>query len=550
MKHIVVIILSIVLLASLVYGAVLYKQQENTKAALQDSEERRADLRVKVMQLDQASLSLRNQIQSLQEDLDEAEAYGESLNSQLSGKDKRIAQLKREKCQIEQRLAKLKSKYETRLTDKRNQLIVAHAQVEKLEKTLTEVKSAYLKAKKAGEALSVQLTQMTSDMSALKTERDQIQAKLDNVTASYQSLVYDLETLKQVRERIPVLEQSILSKEHSLSILSEKLRKLQQRYEEEKMKKAELNTALLKKSNRIDELHQKLKSTQEVLERLETEIQKCREHISRLQHQLKDLNDQKAVAEKKAAQLEKKHADLLIDIKALEKARDRMIALQQLVRKKNKRIATLEAEAEDLNTQITQLNHMISEDKEFMKRLKRRQARLKQEKALKETQLGRLKTTYDALISDLKQEIANKEITIETYQEKISVTLVDRILFDVARATISPEGRSILQRVGDVLKEVKGRTIRVVGHTDNLPISSGYEWKYASNWELSAARAASVVRYLQKKVGLCGENTEAVGRAFYDPVADNETEAGRAKNRRVSIIIGPAVDRSLTAHKG
>jgi chemotaxis protein MotB len=152
-----------------------------------------------------------------------------------------------------------------------------------------------------------------------------------------------------------------------------------------------------------------------------------------------------------------------------------------------------------------------------------------------------MKSTYDNLVSDLKKQIDNQEVTIKTFEEKISVTFVDRILFELGKATISPEGEEILRKVGRILKNVKNKQIRVEGHTDNIPIMPASQDKFPSNWELSAARAAAVVRHFQNGIGLDPGNLEAVGHSFYRPVASNETEEGRAQNRRVNIIIAPKI---------
>jgi chemotaxis protein MotB len=118
---------------------------------------------------------------------------------------------------------------------------------------------------------------------------------------------------------------------------------------------------------------------------------------------------------------------------------------------------------------------------------------------------------------------------------------VDRILFEFGKATITPEGKKILKKVGEILKNVQGKQIRIVGHTDNIPIMPEYRYKFPSNWELSAARAAAVIRHFQKKMGLDPRILEAVGRSFYKPIASNKTREGRAQNRRVEIIISPKI---------
>jgi chemotaxis protein MotB len=116
---------------------------------------------------------------------------------------------------------------------------------------------------------------------------------------------------------------------------------------------------------------------------------------------------------------------------------------------------------------------------------------------------------------------------------------VNRILFESGRTKITPQGKKILKKVGDILKNVEGKRIQVVGHTDNKPILPEYRYRIPSNWELSAFRAAAVVRFLQKNIGIGTSNFELVGRSFYEPIASNETEKGRARNRRVNIILAP-----------
>jgi chemotaxis protein MotB len=137
--------------------------------------------------------------------------------------------------------------------------------------------------------------------------------------------------------------------------------------------------------------------------------------------------------------------------------------------------------------------------------------------------------------------MADQEVTIKTFKQEITLTFVDRVLFDFGKATISPKGRAVLEKVGDVLKDVHDRRIRVIGHTDNIPIQLQYREKFPSNWELSAARAAAIVRYFIRKNEMNPTVLEAVGRSYYDPVASNETEEGRAQNRRVEILIAPVL---------
>jgi chemotaxis protein MotB len=96
-----------------------------------------------------------------------------------------------------------------------------------------------------------------------------------------------------------------------------------------------------------------------------------------------------------------------------------------------------------------------------------------------------------------------------------------------------------MERVGRIIKEVADKIIRVEGHTDNVPIHPRLQEKYATNWELSNARATNVVRFLQDKIGIAPERLQAVGLSEFHPVASNKTREGRAKNRRIEIALLP-----------
>jgi chemotaxis protein MotB len=159
-----------------------------------------------------------------------------------------------------------------------------------------------------------------------------------------------------------------------------------------------------------------------------------------------------------------------------------------------------------------------------------------------EAEMKQMKETHDKLVSELKDQIQKQEVTIKESQESLSLNFVDRILFEFGKADLTPEGEKILKKVGEALKNVQGKKIRVTGHTDNVSIRPDYIYKFPSNWELSSGRAASVVRYLQEKIGLDPKEMEAVGRSFYHPEASNDTKEGRARNRRVEILIAPQLE--------
>ena len=159
--------------------------------------------------------------------------------------------------------------------------------------------------------------------------------------------------------------------------------------------------------------------------------------------------------------------------------------------------------------------------------------------AEKERELAGVKETYEKLLSEMEKEIEKGDIKITQALDRLSVNMVEKILFDSGKAEIKQEGLKVLDRVGAILKGITDKQIRIEGHTDNVKIGARIREKYPTNWELSTARATSVVRYLQDKVGIDPRHLSAIGYSEYKPIASNDTVEGRAQNRRMDIVLLP-----------
>jgi chemotaxis protein MotB len=288
---------------------------------------------------------------------------------------------------------------------------------------------------------------------------------------------------------------------------------------------SELNEKVALLTEEVSSLSEKLREREGVF----TELEKAQTRISGLEDALK-MKDGRVAELQEELRLVK--GDLEKERKAEEALRNELSAketvtaeLQEKLRDSESRILALEQENARQQDQVDELRDQLSD--------------LEGEKGSVENKVDRLQTTYDALISDLKEQIEKREVTIEAFEKRISVSFVDRILFDFGKETVTPDGREVLEKVGGILKDVQDRQIRVIGHTDDVPILPEYRYRFPSNWELSAARAAAVVRHFERETGLDPRNLEAVGRSFYHPVASNETADGRSQNRRVEIIIAP-----------
>ncbi|MFH1282292.1 MAG: OmpA family protein [bacterium] len=154
-------------------------------------------------------------------------------------------------------------------------------------------------------------------------------------------------------------------------------------------------------------------------------------------------------------------------------------------------------------------------------------------------EVNKVKGTYDDLVGKLNEEIKQGQVEINQLQDKISVNLLDKILFDSGQAEVNESGKKTLSKVGGVLKKIQDKRISVEGHTDNVKISSKLKENIPTNWELSALRAINVVHYLQDAVGISPNLLSAVAYGEYKPVADNKTASNRSKNRRIEIILVP-----------
>lgn len=126
------------------------------------------------------------------------------------------------------------------------------------------------------------------------------------------------------------------------------------------------------------------------------------------------------------------------------------------------------------------------------------------------------------------------DVTMDDNYQYVMISMSGGILFDSGNAQIRSGAKSILSRVGDILKNYQKHRIKIEGHTDNVPIHNA---EYSSNLWLSTARATKVLEYLTDVKKINKEYLEASGRGELDPVADNATEKGRSKNRRVEIKI-------------
>jgi chemotaxis protein MotB len=240
------------------------------------------------------------------------------------------------------------------------------------------------------------------------------------------------------------------------------------------------------------------------------------------------LTREVAALQQKTKNLSDENAALNAQVASLTEDRDRLAAdnlnLENL----------LQAKSDTLTHTILELRQKIAVLETENRRLRQEIADL--QKSREETQ--KASKTYEDLLERMKGEIAQGQMTISELKGKLTVNMVDAILFDSGKAEVKTGGQAILQKIVSILADVKDKSIRIEGHTDNVQIVGMLAKKYPTNWELSAARALNVARYLQQQ-GIDPANLSAVAYGEYKPVAGNDTPEARARNRRIEIILVP-----------
>jgi chemotaxis protein MotB len=215
---------------------------------------------------------------------------------------------------------------------------------------------------------------------------------------------------------------------------------------------------------------------------------------------------------------------------------------------KNEEIKTLQQQKADLEQQKSAaeqdnaaLKQQLAAHEQQNTAMQEHVGSLEEQKAALLAASQQRQQQYDALVLGLAKEVEKGQLQVRQYKDMLTVDLAEQIFFDSGRATLKTGGKDVLQKVGEALKGYENKVIRVVGHTDNVPVAKALQATFPSNWELSVARATNVVRFLQE-VGIPPERMVASGRSEYDPVATNDTPEGRQKNRRIEIML---IDKSL-----
>lgn len=201
--------------------------------------------------------------------------------------------------------------------------------------------------------------------------------------------------------------------------------------------------------------------------------------------------------------------------------------------------ATKERQEGNLSLHQQRIDALQNKNQELQATVEALNIALDKEQIAREARLAQIKHTYEELVEALEEEITRGELTISNLEGKLTVNLLNQILFDSGATQLREEGKKVLKNLGDVLNRFPDRALQIAGHTDNVQISSRLAERFPTNWELSTARATSVIHFLQQEADIPGNRLIAAGFSEYQPVTDNSTPQGRAQNRRIEILLVP-----------
>lgn len=234
------------------------------------------------------------------------------------------------------------------------------------------------------------------------------------------------------------------------------------------------------------------------------------------------------------AELQQSHKKLILENTALKARFNRLTEDAAVLTDDKKQLeGILRSKSDTLLKNISEARQQVAELKAENSKLNDDVSELQR---MEEKKVKEVSGTYEQLLANMKNEIAKGEVTISELQGKVTVNMEAAILFGSGRAEVKPEGVAILNKMVETLKNVTDKAIRIEGHTDVVQIAGGLSRTFPTNWELSAARAINVTKFLQQQ-GIDPRNLSAAAFAEHKPVADNSTKEGRGRNRRIEITL-------------
>ena len=263
-----------------------------------------------------------------------------------------------------------------------------------------------------------------------------------------------------------------------------------------------LSKARNKAENELKQLNKDYDEAAAERDRLQNEFSALKSNYDNLKRSYDALEENSSSALAENAQ---KNRELLAQLEAKEQA----------LAAENTRLEKLKKELEGKSNRVDELENMI---------------------AAKDAAMTNLKNAISRALTDFE----GRGLTVEQRDGKVYVSMENKLLFSSGSWAVGAEGRQAVQQLGKVLADNPEINILIEGHTDSVPYSGSGQ--VSGNWDLSTKRATAIVKILGENNAINAENLTAAGRGEHAPIATNESTEGRAKNRRIEVILTPKLD--------
>ncbi len=252
--------------------------------------------------------------------------------------------------------------------------------------------------------------------------------------------------------------------------------------------------------------------------------------LANLRKEIDKLNAEKTALAMELAATKNNYDRLQQSYDALEQ--NSSSALSENMTRNRQLLEQLEAKEKALAAEAIRLNTL-------QKKLEDRSQRVEELEgiiAAKDAQMKRLKNAISAALTNFE----GNGLTVEQRNGKVYVSMENKLLFESGSWAVNAKGREAVEALGSVLAQNKEIAVLIEGHTDNVPF--GGNGNLTDNWDLSTKRATAIVTLLTENNGIPKDNLTAAGRGEFAPIASNDTSEGRAKNRRIEVILTPKLD--------
>ncbi|MFC6857879.1 OmpA family protein [Zunongwangia atlantica] len=254
------------------------------------------------------------------------------------------------------------------------------------------------------------------------------------------------------------------------------------------------------------------------------------EELAELKSEHESLTAERDKLKNDLASLQSNYDNLKSSYDALEK--NSSAAIAENSRQNRELLAQLEEKERALAAEQARLEKLEKDLAARSKRVNELEGLI----AAKDAKMNALKDAISKALTDFE----GKGLTVEQRDGKVYVSMENKLLFNSGSWAVNADGRQAVNQLGNVLAQNPDISVLIEGHTDNVPYGGNGPLK--DNWDLSTKRATAIVQILRENNSIDPQNLTAAGRGEYAPVASNDTAEGKAKNRRIEVILTPKLD--------